>query len=206
MPRYTIDHRMRRAASHPGEHRSHRSSCRYGRRVGLRNFLIEGVSGAGKTSVCVELRRRGYHAVNGDTDLAYQGDPATGEPTDVPSHWHHIWRVGQVRDMVADRSESSTFSCGGSRNRSKFIDLFDAVFVLEIDLDTLHERLGRRPEDEFGGRPAERDFVVQLHRSQEDRPEGGIPIDATAPLAAVVDEIVARAIATPPRPFSRAPD
>lgn len=174
--------------------------------MGLRNFLVEGVSGAGKTSVCVELRRRGYHAVNGDTDLAYQGDPATGEPTDVPSHWHHIWRVGQVRDLVADRSERYTFFCGGSRNRSKFIDVFDAVFVLDIDLETLHERLDQRSEDEFGGRSSERDLVVQLHRSQEDRPESGISIDATAPLAAVVDEIVGRALGTPPRPSSRATD
>lgn len=156
--------------------------------MGVQNFLIEGVSGAGKTSVCFELRRRGYRAVNGDAELAYQGDPDTGEPTDVPSHWHHLWREAQVRDMAADRSERYAFFCGGSRNRSKFIDVFDAVFVLEVDLDTLHERLDRRPEDEFGGRPAERALVVQLHRSQEDRPESGLTIDATRPLAVVVDE------------------
>lgn len=170
----------------------------YGRSVGVHNFLIEGVSGAGKTSVCMELRRRGYHAVNGDTDLAYQGDPATGEPTDVPSHWHHLWRVPQVRALVADRSERYTFFCGGSRNRSMFIDLFDAVFVLDIDLDTLHERLDKRPADEFGGRSGERDLVVRLQRSQEDRPEQGISIDATAPLSAVVDEIVRRATTADP--------
>lgn len=97
--------------------------------VGIRNFLIEGVSGTGKTSVCRELRQRGYHAINGDTELAYQGDPETGEPTDgVPSHWHHIWRVDRVRALVADQTKRFTFFCGGSRNFSKFVDLFDAVF------------------------------------------------------------------------------
>ncbi len=30
--------------------------------MGVRNYLIEGVSGTGKTSVCDELRRRGYHS------------------------------------------------------------------------------------------------------------------------------------------------
>jgi predicted amidohydrolase YtcJ len=49
--------------------------------MGVKNYLIEGVSGTGKTSVCDELRRRGYHAIHGDRDLAYQGDPKTGEPT-----------------------------------------------------------------------------------------------------------------------------
>ena len=29
-------------------------------RMGVRNFLVEGVSGTGKTSVCHELRRRGF--------------------------------------------------------------------------------------------------------------------------------------------------
>src|SRR5665811_696789 len=75
-----------------GVHMIPRRLVGYRPAVGMQNYLIEGVSGTGKTSVCQELRRRGFHAINGDTDLAYQGDPETGEPTgDVPSHWHHIW-------------------------------------------------------------------------------------------------------------------
>ncbi len=31
---------------------------------GIGNYLIEGVSGTGKTSVCKELQRRGYYAIN----------------------------------------------------------------------------------------------------------------------------------------------
>ena len=165
--------------------------------MGKQNFLIEGVSATGKTSVCKELRRRGYHAINGDADLAYQGDPETGEPMDdATSHWHHIWSVDGVRALVADQSEQLTFFCGGSRNFAKFLDLFDGVFVLEIDADTLNLRLDQRPEDEFGGRQPERELIVRLHRTKEDTPNNGIRIDATAPLADVVDEIVRRAKAS----------
>ena len=164
--------------------------------MGNRSFLVEGVSGTGKTSVCQELRRRGFDAVNGDTDLAYQGDPDTGEVTDgPPSHWRHIWHVDRVEALVADRSERFTFFCGGSRNFSTFQDLFDGVFVLELDLDTLNERLDQRPADEFGARPSERDLIVRLHRTREDTPRDGIPIDATAPLVHVVDEILGHATA-----------
>ena len=162
--------------------------------MGERNYLVEGVSTTGKTSVCHELRRRGFDAVNGDTDLAYQGDPDTGEPTDAPpSHWRHIWDVERVRALVADRSARWTFFCGGSRNFAQFLDLFDEVFVLEIDRDTLRRRLDQRPADEFGARRSERELILRLHRTGEDTPNDGIRIDATAPLEQVVDEIVLHA-------------
>ena len=54
--------------------------------MGRRNYLIDGVSGAGKTAVCTELQRRGYHAIHGDRELAYQGDPETGQPTATLKH------------------------------------------------------------------------------------------------------------------------
>lgn len=152
--------------------------------------FIEGVSGTGKTSVCAELARRGYQAINGDRELAYQGDPETGEAVDGTSHENHIWNVSRVRELVADRREQVTFFCGGSRNFSKFIDLFDEVFVLDVDVDTLHRRLDQRPADEWGSKQSERDLVVRLHSTREDIPQNGAVIDATAPLEDVVDAIL----------------
>lgn len=154
---------------------------------------MEGVSGTGKTSVCRELRRRGHDAVNGDTELAYQGDPTTGRPTSGFAHEHHIWDVAKLRALVADEAAPATFFCGGSRNFPAFIDLFDGVFVLEVDLATLDRRLDARPADEWGHRPDERRLVHRLHRTREDVPAGGIVIDATAPLSDVVDEILRQA-------------
>jgi thymidylate kinase len=160
--------------------------------MGVRNFLIEGVSGTGKSAVCRELRRRGYQAVDGDNELAYQGDPRTGEPTATALHEHHIWPVDTVRDLVANHDEAVTFFCGGSRNFTKFVDLFDGVFVLEVDLATLNRRLETRPGDEWGGEHAQREHIARLHRTKEDIPRNGVPIDATAPIARVVDEILSQ--------------
>ncbi len=159
--------------------------------MGRRNYLIEGVSTSGKTSVCDELRRRGYHAVHGDRELAYRGDPATGAPVESGGHENHLWDVGKVRALIADQRAEETFFCGGSRNYPAFIDLFDAVFVLTIDRRTLLRRLDERPADEFGAGPDERALVENLHLSGEDTLEG-IAIDANAPLARVVDAIVRR--------------
>ena len=136
--------------------------------MGRRNYLIEGLSRSGKTSVCDELQRRGHHAIHGDRELAYQGDPETGEPTEGSGHEHHIWNVDRVKALVADRNEAVTFFCGGSRNFSKFIDLFDGVFVLEVDLATLHRRLDERPDDEWGGgTPTERELIVRWHQREK---------------------------------------
>jgi serine kinase of HPr protein (carbohydrate metabolism regulator) len=157
--------------------------------VGVRNYLVEGVSCAGKTTVATELERRGHHVVHGDRVLAYQGDPVTGAPLPGHLHEHHVWDVVEVRRIVADRNAPRTFFCGGSRNFAQFVDLFDEVLVLELDQATLVQRLAARPADEWGGAPEETAMVLRLHASREDIPANGVPIDSTRSLRAVVDEI-----------------
>ena len=171
--------------------------------MGVRNYLIEGVSGSGKTTVAEELERRGHHVIHGDRKFAYYGDPESGEPLDWPldqsetdavdwGYRHWIWPLETVRLLIADQRDAMTFFCGGSRNRHHFIDLFDKVFVLEVDPGTLTRRLVARPDDEFGGKPIERELTLRLHESRADIPRNAVSIDATSPIARVVDEILAK--------------
>ena len=166
--------------------------------VGVRNHLVEGVSTSGKTAVCEELQRRGHHANHGERESAYSGDPSTGVPMACPltspreRHAHHIWDLGRVQSLVADRTTRATFFCGGSRNLGHFIHLFDEVFVLDIDTDTLRRRLQQRPADDWGATPEERQLTLELHITKQDLPGRGIVLDATVPLPRVVDEILAR--------------
>jgi hypothetical protein len=171
--------------------------------VGVRNYLIDGVSGAGKTTVATELQRRGYHAVHGDRELVYRGDPKTGlpmapeagTPTAIWMSEHQIWDVEKVRTFVANQDVPVTFFCGGSRNFAKFIDLLDGVFVLEVDRDTMNRRLDERaardPTD-FGGTPEERRLIKRLYATKEDVPKNAISIDASQPIARVVDAILSK--------------
>jgi thymidylate kinase len=166
--------------------------------MGRRNYLIEGVSGAGKTAVCTELQRRGYQAIHGDRELRYQGDPETGTLMDDRA-LSPLWDVEKVKALVANQEEAVTFFCGGSRNFSQFIALLDGVFVLDVDLDTclrrIDERVALDPTD-WGGTPEEREIIVRLHHTKEAIPKNGIIIDATPPLARVVDEILRQIDAT----------
>jgi gluconate kinase len=161
--------------------------------MGKRNFLIDGASGTGKTTVANELQRRGYQVVHGDRELAYNGDPETGEPTEGGGFERWIWDVAKVKALVADHSEAVTFFCGGSRNSHKFIDLLDDVFVLELDdLDVVMRRIAQRvaadPTD-CGATQAERDIIAQQHETKAGVPDGRV-IDASMPIERVVDEIL----------------
>ncbi len=169
--------------------------------MGIKNYLIEGVSGTGKTAVAEELQRRSYHVIHGDREFAYVGNPATGDALVRPTHhsdaesvaWlnkHWIWPVDKVKALIADQSNAITFFCGASRNSHMFIDLFDNVFVLEVNLETLKQRLARRPEDEFGGRLVEQELIAHLHATREDIPNNAVNINATAPVHIVVDAIL----------------
>ena len=161
--------------------------------MGIKNYLIDGVSCAGKTTVCDELQRRGYHAIHGDRELAYWGDPKTGAPVTgcAGAHRTWMWNVETVSALVADQNHAATFFCGGSRNADRFIGLFDGVFVLEIDLDTLNRRLAARPETEWGGTAEEGESFARFqHATKEGLPTNAISIDATAPLSSIVDTIL----------------
>ena len=173
--------------------------------MGKRNYLIDGVSGTGKTAVAEELQRRGYHVVHGDRELKYRGDPETGVPLDEPLHanesdkakWqqeHLLWNLTKVDSVLADHTVPISFLCGGSRNFHRFIGLLDGVFVLTVnDIDTLYrridERVARDPSD-WGGKPEEKELIARLHRLQEGVTTGR-QIDATKPLQQVVDDILA---------------
>ena len=133
---------------------------------------------------------RGYVAILGDRELGYQGDPTTGEKTEGRCHEHHIGDVEKIRSLAANQDDEATFFCGGSRNFKQFIDLFDEVFILDIDADTLNERLDNRPDDDWGKRTSERELILRLHATKEDIPSTRIVLDATQPLVSVVDEIL----------------
>ena len=160
--------------------------------MGIKNYLINGVSCAGKTTVCNELQKRGYQVIHGDEELAYWGNIKTegsaNAYTDEYQAW--IWNVEQVRNLVANQSYIATFFCGGSRNTDQFIELFDEVFVLEIDLDTLNQRLAARPKDAWGGTASEGETFARFqHKTKMGLPKNAIIIDATIPLIDVVDTI-----------------
>ena len=155
-------------------------------------YLIEGISGTGKTTVCQELQKRGYRAIEADEDIAHYADPKTGLPTNekIPDNW--IWNKEKFNKAIKQKGDTHIFICGGAMNQEDFKHHFKKVFSLHIDDETLKYRLLNRTNNDFGKHPDELTLQLEWNKGavkySEER--GTILIDATNPVSDVVDEVL----------------
>lgn len=163
-----------------------------------RNYLVEGLSGVGKTSVYEELIRRGYRAISTDSAWAYHADPDTGLPGGPIQYDNWVWDRQKAVSELESPEPEVLFVCGSSRNRDHFAPYFTKIFNLRIDDATMRRRLLRRTPDDWELGPDESyeellgmaiELMVELNRNDE-KPAGAIDVDATQPLSQVVDELL----------------
>ena len=167
-----------------------------------RNYLVEGLSGTGKSSVYEELIRRGYVAVSTDRAWSYSADPDTGLPGGPGGHDTWMWDPQKAVSELERPEPDVLFVCGSSRNRDQFLGYFTKVFNLRIDDDTMRRRLEARTDDDWPLGQAGVELMLALNRSDEG-PAGAIHVDATQPLDQVVDELLRLATVDSPDPDVR---
>lgn len=154
-----------------------------------RNYLVEGLSGAGKSSVYEELVRRGYTAISTDRAWSYSADPDTGLPGGPIGHDTWMWDQQRAVSELERPEPDVLFVCGSSRNRDHFLPYFTKIFNLRIDDDTMRRRLQERTEDDWLLGQEGVELMLELNRSDEG-PAGAIDVDATQALNQVVDELL----------------
>lgn len=167
-------------------------------------IYITGNSGAGKSSVCKELGRRGYETHDTDeNDISSWQHNATGKTVERPSDekerttkWYaeHDWNMSRlkVEKLAKLATQKLVFLCGSTSNADEMLDLFEKVFYLSVDEDTLKKRLLVRTDNDFGKAPDELQNILGWHKSLEDRykKHEAMLLDATKPIGAVVDDIM----------------
>jgi hypothetical protein len=154
-----------------------------------RNYLVEGLSGVGKSSVYEELTRRGYKALSTDRAWAYHADPDTGLPGGAIRHDTLMWDQQKAVSELESPEPEVLFVCGSSRNRDRFLPYFTKIFNLRIDDDTMRRRLQERTDDDWPLGQEGVELMRMLNRSDE-KPAGAIDVDAAQPLHQVVDELL----------------
>jgi hypothetical protein len=165
--------------------------------------FVTGISGSGKSAVCVELRERGYDAHDTDRDgnagwtHRETGATASRPPPGAGSaEWleQHEWTVvrEKVEALAARAGDRTVFLCGMTANQADVSDLFSRVILLSIDAETLQRRVASRTTNDFGQTPHELAAILAWHSFVEDqhRRIGARIVDATRPLRQVVDDVV----------------
>ncbi|MFI5710595.1 hypothetical protein [Kribbella sp. NPDC051620] len=142
-------------------------------------YLVNGSPGAGKSTACAELNRRGFIAY--DTDLDQLSAWSDGVLRLPPS---------TVRRIAAEVGDGAGFICGSTGNEGEVWDLFTAVAFLTVGADTLRRRLIQRGG--FGSAGAELEGVLGRHTGAESANArfGAHLVDADRPVEEVVDDLL----------------
>ena len=158
-------------------------------------ILITGMSGTGKSTALQVLADRGYRVV--DTD-----DDRWSELVTLPDgslDW--VWREDAIRNLLDEPRDGTLFIAGCKSNQGVFYPRFDQVVLLSAPADVLLARIDARDNNPSGKRPEERELV--LHHLAEVEPllraTATVEIDASAPIATVVEQLAALATDGPGR-------
>jgi dephospho-CoA kinase len=152
----------------------------------MRRLLITGMSGSGKSSALVELAKVGFRVV--DTD-----EPGWTEWSDRKDGY--VWREERMEELLAGDCERSLFVSGAVSNQGRFYPSFDEVVLLSAPADVLLYRIERRTSNRFGKSAEERLRILRDLAEVEPlmRRTCTVEIDATQPLRAVVEQLMALA-------------
>jgi adenylate kinase family enzyme len=161
-------------------------------------FLITGNPGSGKTTVALEMTRRGFTAL--DTDELADWETTNGVPVRQPEHatdeWlrqhRWVWNRTRLEDAIRTRTTAGqpVFPCGIAVNQREMLDCFALVLLLSLDDTTQIDRL---------------DTVSNAHRNEAQRAQiirgrpvfeqemksaGAVVLDGRQPTSRVVDLIL----------------
>jgi len=165
-------------------------------------IYVVGPAGSGKSALAMLLRARGFKAYDeDDPDVGSAHSLETGEPVTIPpldkrdADWfsRHEWRVRESAKsrLTSLATTQPVILFGNSVKPSEQAALFDRVIYLNIDEDTLRERILKRADNDYGKSEDEMQRILEQKQASDNQYSisGALPIDATQPLEVVADAI-----------------
>jgi len=141
------------------------------------------MSGTGKSTALLELRRRGFQVV--DTD-----EPGWARWCDEDGGY--VWNEDRIADLLAQEDGRTLFVSGTVSNHRRFYRRFDAVILLSAPAEVLLRRIESRTTNDYG-RTAEERALVLGHLAEVEpllRATCTHEIDAAQPIEDVVAQLV----------------
>lgn len=166
-----------------------------------KSVLITGITGSGKSTVCIELKRRGYKAfdIEGIHGLFDMVDKETGKIVrnytsnnfDEIKHFDWICDKRKLQKLMGKNKKGLVYYCGTGSNLHELVPLFDEVFLLKGSRKVISNRLANRPKG-FGYDPEARKWIMSWKNWWENRMQktGAIIINANGSLSEITNEIV----------------
>jgi broad-specificity NMP kinase len=149
----------------------------------MRNVLVTGMSGTGKSTALAGLARRGARVIETD-------DAPWSEWSDADGGY--VWREEHIDELLAHDDEGTLYLSGTVSNQGRFYQRFDAVVLLSAPLDVLLRRIEERTSNGYGKSTDERAQIIRDVAEVEPllRATCTHEIDATQPVEVVVSQLV----------------
>lgn len=141
----------------------------------MARVLVTGMSGAGKSTVLTELRRRGHYAIDTDYD-----------DWTLP---HGTWDERRMDTLLATHSE--VVVSGTVENQIRFYDRFEHVVLISAPLDVLFERVKSRTTNPYGSTHEQRAEIAHYLETVEPllRQSATLRVDGQRPTSELADVI-----------------
>jgi dephospho-CoA kinase len=142
------------------------------------------MSATGKSTALAELARRGFDVIETDRD---------GWSDWSESEGGYVWREERIAQLLSQDPDRVLYVSGTVSNQGRFYPLFDAVVLLSAPASVLLDRIAARTTNEYGKSDKERAAILLDLAEAEPllRATCTHEIDATQPLDAVVEQLIA---------------
>jgi len=166
-------------------------------------FLVTGLPGSGKSTICAALKGRGIVAYDADDDgLACWRDRQTGartEPEDRACPPEFLRRNSRdipretIEALALREQGADIFVCGDPENEDELLDLFARAFALILDEETVKERLAARTNNTWGKLPHQVAYSLAFKETWDEwrRHSEYVELDASRPTEELVQSILA---------------